>query len=39
MDSLNIDLVIHGETDVAPETDGSDPYKVDIFYYEIVKSK
>lgn len=27
MDSLNIDLVIHGETDVAPETDGSDPYK------------
>lgn len=26
MDSLKIDVVIHGETEVAPEVDGSDPY-------------
>ena len=28
MESLNIDLVIHGSTEVAPEADGSDPYQV-----------
>lgn len=27
MDSLNIDMVIHGATDVSPEVDGTDPYQ------------
>ncbi len=26
MDSLKIDLVVHGETEVHPDVDGSDPY-------------
>ena len=28
IESLNINVVIHGATDVLPEVDGSDPYQV-----------
>ena len=28
IESLNINVVIHGATDVLPEVDGSDPYRV-----------
>ena len=30
MDHLKVDLVVHGETEVARDVDGSDPYQVNF---------
>ena len=31
MDHFKVDLVVHGETEVMPDVDGSDPYMVSLF--------
>jgi hypothetical protein len=33
MDHFKVDLVVHGKTEVFPDTDGSDPYAVSVIFW------